>query len=484
MDKQIGYGRWKAPADVMARAMARMRERERAGGPRKAVIGSGKEALAEAIRRYPNDPLRQLAMFLDASPLPALIGRAREVSAKTRTNHGDMLRGAIGDLKAINMKVQRLDQLNRRQVMALAAYWTHEKGQTPGTVANKLSALRKFFTQVGRQDVVPKREALYEALAVTGVSQQMVTRQQVALDTKAWTPKGVVPLEVIEEVRETYPHEALLMELMLAWGLRVSEALGLRPHSSDTPNFLLVHRETKGGRWRKVPYMKDAQKAAYQRDVLNRCRQWAEKSRRLEMGYPKLTLQQARSRLYNVMAEIGVTLEQRGVVCHGLRHEFAGDMFFDITRHRPPSENGADSDWYKQNKTLVADAYQQVSEALGHWRREISSAYLGSPTKMSKAQRERMEQSMQLIAGNPDVKQGLVAAGVEQFWITGPAADGVLLRAGEAMQVAGRFQEGWTAENLKQVHEVLRAGVARPIQFVVSLEAQPQGETLEIFLDR
>lgn len=478
MDRQIGVGQVKAPGNAMARV------RERRGGPRKAVIGSGKAALAEAIRRHPNDPHRQMARFLEESPLPALIGRAREVSAKTRTNHGDMLLGAIGDLKAINMTVQRLDQLSRRQVLALASYWTNERGQTAGTVANKLSALRKFFTLVGRQDVVPKREALYEALAASGVTQQMVTRQQVALDTKAWTPKGVVPLEVIDEIRETYPHEALLLELMLSWGLRVSEALGLRPHSSDNPDGLLVHRETKGGRWRKVPYLKDAQKVAYQRDVLDRCRQWAEKSRGLEMGYPGMTLKQARGRLYTVMAEIGVTLDKRGVVCHGLRHEFAGDMFFDITGHRPPTENGADPDWYKKNKTLVADAYQQVSEALGHWRRDISSAYLGSPTKMSKARRARVEQWVDQLEGKPELLLGLLNAGAEQIWITGAAAQGLPLRSGESMQLAVRLQDGWAAADLKRVEDVVRAMAAVPVQLIPCLGQQPQGEAIEVFLRR
>jgi site-specific recombinase XerC len=478
MDRQIGVGQVKAAGNAMARV------RERTGGPRKAVIGSGRAALAEAIRRHPNDPQRQMATFLDEARLPSLIGRAREVSAKTRTNHGDMLLGAIRDLKAIKMTVQRLDQLNRRQVVALAAYWSNERGQTAGTVANKLSALRKFFTLVGRQDVVPKRDALYEALAASGVTQQMVTRQQVALDSKAWTPKGVLPREVIEEVRETHPHEALLLELMLSWGLRVSEALGLRPHASDTPDGLLVHRETKGGRWRKVPYLKDEQKAAYQRDVLDRSRQWAEKSRGLEMGYPNLTLKQARSRLYNVMAEMGVTLEKRGVVCHGLRHEFAGDMFFDLTGHRPPSENGADADWYKKNKMQVNDAYQQVSEALGHWRRDISSAYLGSPAKMSKAKRERIEQAVELIEGKPEVLEGLMTVGVEQIWIAGPAAQGLPLRSGETMQVAARLREGWTPADLKRAQEVVRAGVSVPIQIVVCLEEQPQGDAVEVFLER
>lgn len=478
MDRQIGVGQVKTAGNAMARGPLPKR------GPRKSVIGSGRAALAEAIRRHPNDPGRQMAAFLEEAPLPSLIGRAREVSAKTRTNHGDMLRGAIADLKAINMRVQRLDQLNRRQVVALAAYWTNERGQTAGTVANKLSALRKFFTLVGRQEVVPKRDALYEALAASGVTQQMVTRQQVALDSKAWTPKGVLPREVIEEVRETHPHEALLLELMLAWGLRVSEALGLRPHASDTPDGLLVHRETKGGRWRKVPYLKDEQKAAYQRDVLDRCRQWAEKSRGLEMGYPKMTLKQARSRLYNVMADLGVTLERRGVVCHGLRHEFAGDMFFDLTGHRPPSENGAVADWYKKNKMQVNAAYQQVSEALGHWRRDISSAYLGSPAKMSKTQRARVEQWVEQIEGKPELLLRLLNGGAEQIWITGAAAQGLPLRNGESMQLAVRLRCGWTAADLNRVDDVVRAMATVPIQLIPCLGQQPQGEAVEVFLRR
>ncbi|MBD2222764.1 tyrosine-type recombinase/integrase [Calothrix sp. FACHB-1219] len=406
------------------------------------------------------------------------------MSDQTREKFGATLFCVINDLRDINMSIQRIDQLSRRHVIALTTYWCNALGHAPSTVQNKLSVLRKFCILTGRGDVVPKGSVLRDMLLPEGVGPDALTREQVTSWSKTWSSSGVDPHAVIDRIRQQDPQEALLMETMLAWGLRVSEALGLRPYGSEEPDGLLVHRETKGGRWRKVRYMSDPEQAAYQRDVLSRCKSWVQGHRALGMGYAGMTLKQARKRFYNTMAKHGVSLNELGVVCHGLRHEFASNLFFDITGHRPPAEGQEPSKWFVMNRDIVRDAYRQVSEALGHWRIDISGAYLGSALKMSKGQKQRIEKTVSLIAGTPSVAAGLRAAGVDRLWITGRAAVGVELHGNEPVLLSLYMKPDTNlAEQLERVQGVLAQSLAIRTALLLQFTEVPPDDAVEVFLD-
>lgn len=437
-----------------------------------------------AIRAYPNDPLRQVSHFLGEVELQAFTGRKRIVSERTREVFGDVLLRAVKELRVIRMPIQSIDQIGRRQVMGLVAYWVNEEGQAPATVANKVSQLRKYCALIGKKDAVPKRAEFYELLESKGIGQEALARVQVTPWSKTWSAAGVDPVEFIEKIRVESPHEALLMETMLAFGLRVSEALGLRPHGSEEPDGLMVHRETKGGRWRKVRFLSDPEQAAYQRDVLARCKAWVKDNRSLQMGYEGLTMKQARKRFYNTMEYHGVSLKERGVVSHGLRHEFASNLFFDITGHRPPAEGQEPPKWFEMNREAVRDAYKQVSEALGHWRVDISSAYLGSVPKMSKVQSAQVERVVAMVEGTPGVGAGLLETGVTRAWLTGRAAHGIEIPAREKITLTVQMQAGASMAEFGAAQAVLEKLLPGRITLVPLVNAAEPAEGLEVFLDR
>ena len=75
------------------------------------------------------------------------------------------------------------------------------------------------------------------------------------------------------------------------------------------------------------------------------------------------------------MKKFGVTQEVLGVTPHGLRHEYAGDRY-EAARRRLTAREG----WrIHLIPRRTRRARLQVAEELGHARRQISSAYLGSP---------------------------------------------------------------------------------------------------------
>ena len=88
---------------------------------------------------------------------------------------------------------------------------------------------------------------------------------------------------------------------------------------------------------------------------------------------PRLSLQQALRRLRYVMERFGVTRAGLGVVPHGLRHQGAADDYRAMTGELPPVAGGGIVD-----RELDAQARQCIAERLGHGRRQIVSAYLGS----------------------------------------------------------------------------------------------------------
>jgi integrase len=63
------------------------------------------------------------------------------------------------------------------------------------------------------------------------------------------------------------------------------------------------------------------------------------------------------------------------VTPHGLRHQFAGDLYFEIAKVKAPVQDGEPL----VDAASMKDAYRQVARQLGHNRPQISNAYLGSP---------------------------------------------------------------------------------------------------------
>jgi site-specific recombinase XerD len=461
---------------------AALRRKSRAQTLTKGGPGSAKARADHAIALHWNDPYKQMMFFLDGLDLQAYIGRKRSVAQLTETRFGETMVRVIGELRALNMHIQRIDQIGRRHAAALVAYWVNEKGQMASTVTNKLSQIRKFCDLIGKIGAIPKRVELYEMLEAKGVDRSALVRQQVAHGSKSWSAAGVEPLGVAAMLVEEHPHESLLVELMACFGLRVSEVLSLDPYKANSAGGLLLTAGTKGGKDRLVPYMKDPELAAKQREVLDRAIRWAKGNRRGDMGYPGLSMKQARQKYYNMLQSAGITKGQLGVVSHGLRHEFAAVLFEQLTGHRPPVEGQEPPEWFKKNRELVDHAYKKVSEALGHWRKDISTAYLGSVDRMSKTQKARIEKLLEMFQNTAGVAQGLLEVGVERAWLTGRAAMGIDMPYRERIQLTVQLNEGSPWAVLNDIHALLEKLLSGRVLVIPLLDGVQPEDGVEVFL--
>lgn len=480
------YGGGRSAAGTQGRARrAASHRKSRAETLTKGGPGSGVPKVEHAIKLHANDPYKQMMCFLDDLELQAYTGRRRTVAEHTKTRFGETLTRLIGELRHLRMPIQRIDQISRRHAVALVAYWVNEERHSASTVMNKVSQIRKFCELIGKVGAIPKREAFYELVEAAGVPRSALLRHQVAPGSKSWSAAGVEPHGIAELLAaKNFPHESLLVELMLHFGLRVSEVLSLNPYKADVQGGLLLTAGTKGGKDRLVPYMADSEMAAQQREVLDRAIIWAHKNnRRGDMGYPGLTMEKARKKYYNTLETVGLTKAKMGVVSHGLRHEFAANLFEQITGHRPPAEGQEPSEWFMKNRELVDHAYIMVSEALGHWRKDISSAYLGSVARMSKTQKVRIEKLIELIQHTPGVAEGLLAVGVDRAWLTGRGAQGIQLAPHERVQltVSRKVGDNWTA--LNEVHAVLEKLLPGRVLVVPLMVGVQPDDGVEVFLN-
>ena len=244
----------------------------------------------------------------------------------------------------------------------------------PATIQSNLSTLRTYCEWINKPGMV--RSAEYYA------EKHLVKRTGNATRDRTWSGAAVDRAAVVTKVTQADPVVGLQLEVMVAFGLRRKEAVMFCPTLARVPNhglpdgetstsylaFLKVKRGTKGGRLRYVALRNEMQEDVYQRALK------AAPHAGSHIGYPGKTLKQALDKFSNVLRACGVTMAQLGVTPHGLRHEFASDLYFDLTEVLPPVKGGDP----QLSREAMDAAYLEVARQLGHNRPQISQAYLGS----------------------------------------------------------------------------------------------------------
>lgn len=291
------------------------------------------------------------------------------------------------------------ENLSGKHIARLMEYWTanpaiaplcHEKGvamlaqpYSPAYIQQQLSFLRVFSTWIGKPGMVLPPERYVDDAA-------LVARTYTARTDKSWSGHDLDASQIIASVARIDERVAAQLNMLLHFGLRRKEAVMFFPHAAIVPAhavptahpvsdryvaFLGIKKGTKGGRLRFTAVRTDAQRQAL--DLARSLARYPSS----HLGHPGLTLKQSLDLFSNVMRKAGITIKQLGVTPHGLRHQFAGDLFFDITELHAPVRGG---DPLADPETIKA-AYLEVARQLGHNRPQISNAYLGSITKTGAA---------------------------------------------------------------------------------------------------
>ena len=248
------------------------------------------------------------------------------------------------------------------------------------TIQSMLSTLRTFCQWIDKPGMVLP--------ATRYVDKKLVERSGVASRDRTWSGAKVDVADVVDKVTQADKVVGLQLEAMLAFGLRRKEAVMFAPALACVPAyalpegetstpylcFLKVKQGTKGGRLRYVALRNDLQHDVYQRALRFAPHPGT------HIGYPGKTLKQALDKFSNTLRKCGVTTKDLGVTPHGLRHEFASDVYFEITDTLPPVKGGAPN----LDPVVMEAAYLEVARQLGHGRSRITQAYLGRLTTSRK----------------------------------------------------------------------------------------------------
>ena len=289
--------------------------------------------------------------------------RSKNTSFTTKKFRAYVLHQMVEDIIAAGYKINSILCLDQRHIGALIALWM-EKGLSNSTIQNRMSAMRWLAIAIGKGGLLRNPEAY-------GLNKADLRRVAVAQEDKSWTQRGTIPDELIQKAKEADIWAGNQLAMMKAFGLRVSEAILMRPRTSTFGDVLKVEEGTKGGRTRVVPIRTDEQ-----RRVLAQASELSMRSRKGALVSPDRTVQQERRRLYYVCEKLGITKAQLSITPHGLRHEYANDRYEEISGTPSVVRGGSAI----LDEEAEANARHAVSTELGHKRLSITSAYTG-PSK-------------------------------------------------------------------------------------------------------
>lgn len=296
--------------------------------------------------------------------------RDKEVGSKTQTNrYNNIRRGLILLHDVLGYKIKDIDNLNQKHLRALTKHWEDaywEQRLIADTIAGYYSDWHTFIKiWLGKPGLMLPKEELFS-------KPEVYKRKGAPTEEKTWTSAEVKLEDIAIKLFRLQPHHAISLGLCQCFGLRLKESLCFQPYQADCGDYALVDWGTKNGRTRKVEI-----KYAAQRDFLDLSKLFAcPESQSLiprEFSYKKW-----RRKFYYNLELVGVTLKNLGITAHGLRHEFANELYeFETGMKSPLREMRERANQSVHTKVLDRHGRKRVSEALGHSRPEISDKYIG-----------------------------------------------------------------------------------------------------------
>ena len=247
-------------------------------------------------------------------------------------------------------KKMHANELKGRHLHTLLQRWRAD-GLSPGTLRNRLSALRWWAEKIGNSGLLAHNNAHY------GIPK----RQSAPRATKA----KALPDAKLAHVRNA--HVRMSLALQRAFGLRREESLKIKPHQADKGDRLVLQASwTKGGRPREIPI-----RTLEQREVLDRAKDLVKlKSASLIPGRKNYAQQLRTYEHCTRMAGLDHL--------HGLRHAYAQERFLELAGFPCPLAGGPHrEEMTPEQRESDYEARLIISAELGHSREAITAAYLG-----------------------------------------------------------------------------------------------------------
>lgn len=349
-------------------------------------LTSGVTAWARrAIRSArPRDLLRQLGILacrFNCYVSPSNRTRRPEsnkVGKDTQFRRPRFVAEFLRTLPQFGYRLNYLDDLCAEHVRAVIQKWDQD-GLVTKTLQTRLSAIRMLFYWLGIEERLPGNHEL--------LPRRHWHANGYAKSDKSWTGNGLDINEVVTWVPATDMWIRFVIRLAKHFGLRAKEAAFLWPHQADRGNVLVITRGTKGGRGRHV--LRDIPiETPEQRKLLDELKQFVPPEQSLMGPVWAITWRQARHRIDEVIGRLlQINRRDIGVTLHGLRVEYALDIYERITGEPAPVRGG-----HAIAPQIDRKARLEIARRLGHGRINVVAAYIGrvlrvpNPRKRGKKQ--------------------------------------------------------------------------------------------------
>jgi len=273
--------------------------------------------------------------------------RHRENSYATHADRRKMLSHFAATLVSRGYGLRNISGLKQKHVVAVVKHWK-EKNLAVSTIKNRLAAVRKMCSRLGKPVLVPSNIDL-------------------GIGKRCYVPKRNRAIYNPDFSGITNQHIRISLELQRVFGLRREESMKIKPHLADKGNRIeLLPTWCKGGRSRIVPVRTEEQ------------RFWLEQAKELAGRFGNSLIPEKSSyiRHRNVYEKQVLRAGLRNL--HGLRHAYAQQRYKQLTGWDSPLCGGPCShDLTAIQKKLDYEVRMILSEELGHSREQITVNYLG-----------------------------------------------------------------------------------------------------------
>lgn len=299
------------------------------------------------------------------------------VNGKVSSNRTiDAAKDVLGEmclrLWRLGFRVQNISAINGKHIEAVVRdHWAC--GASPKYMSSIMTQLNKLDDWLGKPGIVKSIEAYLPEVDANEFGNCMVADK-----SKSWSENGIdLGLKIAEADRKD-ARFGLMLRMCLALGLRRCEVLQVIPWKDDRVVFFDIRPGiAKGGRARTIPYLSAAQKEVvdYVKSQLKRTEflGWTDPVLR---GDGRLLLRNEK-RYSQYMTDIGITKSESGVTGHGLRAEYSEDMSM-LMGLIPATRGGTKGQMSQDDEDTIR---LQVSENMGHSRKNVTNSYFGKLTK-------------------------------------------------------------------------------------------------------
>ena len=289
------------------------------------------------------------------------ITRPKIISNKTVKTRIQVMMQALEQLRQNGFPIKNMENFDQRHVKTLLTRWVQD-GISGGTIQSRMSVLRWFTIALGKQGLV--RDPSYY-----GVDLAALARVYVPTEDKSWSAKEIISSQIVASamlIDQAVGHQ---LDLSRAFGLRVREAILIKPKIADIGTAIRIEEGTKGGRTRVVLIRTEDQ-----RQTLERAKEFSSSCSKGTLIPIGRDFKQMYRRFYYVMEKLGISRAQLGVTAHGLRHQYANDLYETQAGTASPVRGGGnDVDAARDEQARFL-----VSQDLGHSRVRITASYTGA----------------------------------------------------------------------------------------------------------